>query len=112
MCEIFGVLPDNIFTENQINNILSTNKKEVEIKEAEILYYINNVSLIENKSDPEEFFISDKMGGNIKFILENYCTKRQAVILDMRMDGLSYFEIGKKFQVTSERIRQIEKKAL
>lgn len=67
-------------------------------------------------ADPEEEVISDSMKDDIDDVLETLTPKEAEVIryrfgLDGR-EALSLKEVGDRFDLTKERIRQIEKKAI
>ena len=70
----------------------------------------------ERNMSPEDFTTNEILKEEIKSVLETLQPREQQV-LDLRfglIDGTSYTleEVGKKFNVTRERIRQIEAKAL
>lgn len=97
------------------------NKVLFETKKDGILYknvspsYINELKKREIES-PQETLERHELKKAIKEILETLTTKEAAVIkCHFGLDGeqpLTLKEIGKKFSLTQERIRQIEKKAI
>jgi RNA polymerase sigma factor (sigma-70 family) len=107
-------LPEELFTENQLNTSLETNQRILEIEEAELKFMLNNESMM--KSLEQSVFETERTKA-IDICL-NSLTPRECTVISMRMGIGDYYreytleEIGRKFDVNRERIRQIEKKAL
>ena len=113
---ILKLVPEMLFTENQLYAELETNKSTLEIKEAEVQYYLNQSN--ENILDsPEKSYAEEGMLSQLEKTLCNL-TPLENEIISMRY-GLApynhshtYDEISKNFNFTRERARHIECKAL
>lgn len=114
MCEKLNWLPEEIFTQNQIDLELETNKFTKTVQEAEMRYLIENAEpqvLIEELIDKERAF--DELEEQLKTL-----TPREEKVLRMRFGLDPYIkshtleETGKQMGNHRERIRQIEAKAL
>lgn len=111
ICEIFSCAPEDIFTDTQINQKLETNKKYIEMKEAEIISFMENQYQIEHKSTAESFFIENKRSDTLNKLM-GVLTQRERRVIDLRMDEVTFSDIAKEMGVTGERIRKIEAKAM
>lgn len=115
LCDKLNCLPEEIFSANQMETALKTNKKTIQVREAEMIYLMNqsnDQSLLEHIVEEEQLKTATEIA------LSNI-TPREKEIISMRF-GLGKYEgqthtleeIGNKFDVTRDRIRQIEAKAL
>lgn len=105
--------PENLFSEEQMTMELKTNKRSIEVQEAEIKFMIKNNNNIKSL---EEIIYNENLSNKIEESL-NLLTPREEKVLKMRFgidDGKEHTleAIGKIFGVQKERIRQIEAKAL
>jgi len=107
--------PEDLFTESQLNTVLETNKRSVQVKEAEMKFMLEN-SQEETLSLDYEIY-EDQRKEMIESQL-NLLVPREEDVIKMRF-GLGEYdreytldEIAKKHNRTTERIRQIEAKAL
>jgi len=108
LCDIFLCSPEDIITEEQKSMELSNNKRFVEVGMAELEYSEKDKFLLEDKSRPE---VSCENRESKDFLEKAFAvlSSRNRKILEMRiMDEMSYVEIGKHFDLTAERIKQIE----
>lgn len=116
VCKIANFLncsPEQLFTEAQINSQLESNKKTIMIAEAECKFFLENVKepdLLEN------IVFNDNRDKSIDLSLDSLSNKERKII-NMRFglngeDDHTLEEVGKQFDVTPQRIRQIERKAL
>lgn len=115
MADILACAPEDLFSDIQMHSVLKTNKRTVEVNEAEMKFMLeqsNNTSklLEDHYSDEQRDYAVEKM-------LETLTPKEQKII-EMRM-GLGEYdrehtlkEIGDGMGVGMERIRQIEARAL
>lgn len=114
LCGIFNCIPEELFSANQMETALETNKKTYKVNEAEMQFMLDNHQDIKSLEDQ---VLNDQMDKSIANILKTL-TPREEEVIKMRMglgdDGISYTleEIGKKFDINRERVRQIEDKAL
>jgi hypothetical protein len=111
LCEFFKCLPDHIFPEEHLHTPLETNTSSVEVSMEELKSIPGLVS-----SSPETVLISAEVDNALDIAL-NSLTARQQDVVRMRfglLDGkeYTYREIGEKYDVSSGRVQQIEKKAL
>jgi RNA polymerase sigma factor (sigma-70 family) len=111
---ILECLPEDFFTENQLNTALETNKRVLEVEEAELQFMLENKQVM--KSLEQSVYETERTKA-IDNALESL-TPRECKVIEMRM-GLgkanrehTLEEVGKVFGVTRDRIRQIEAKAL
>jgi len=87
------------------------------VREVISIYFINGDFVKDiNAMTPEEYATNEILKEEIKAVLETL-QEREQEVLELRfglIDGTSHTleEVGKKFNVTRERIRQIEAKAL
>lgn len=110
LSKILKCLPEDLFTEKQLRLILDKNKKEVIIKESEMEYIINAPHNL--CPSPEGIAISEEVSLGIKQALQTL-TPREQKIIEMRFtQELTYKNCGIIFNVSTERARQIEGKAL
>jgi RNA polymerase primary sigma factor len=106
--------------ENSVADIINASRDYVSL-DAPIMFdkkerYLSEVLKDTNFKEPEERLIDESLKETIFKSLETLSEKEQEVIkLRYGLDGidpLSLKEIGKRFNLTKERIRQIEKKAI
>jgi len=114
LCDVLKCAPEEIFSANQMEASLATNKKTLLVNEAEAIYIMNQT---DSQKMLEEQVFDDQRNDAILTILSTLAP-RERQIIEMRM-GLGEYnkehtlkECGKKFNVNKERIRQIEQKAL
>lgn len=104
LCEYLNKMPSELFSPEQLEP-LETNRAEIELTVEQCLSIPRNIDPLQEIENT----------GAIYAALENL-TKRERTVIEMRfgLDGpeQTYDEIGKEFDVTRERIRQIEDKAL
>lgn len=112
--ELLGCDPLDFFTDTQLHTILKTNKRSIQVNEAEMRFVLTN----QNQPKLLEDMVQDEQKEKaINDSLETLTT-REKEIIKMRM-GLgdynkdhSLYEIGQKLNLSVERIRQIEERAL
>ncbi len=106
--------------ENSVSDIINASRDYVSL-DAPIMFdkkerYLSEILKDNNFKEPEERLIDESLKETISKSLETLSDKEQKVIkLRYGLDGvdpLSLKEIGKRFNLTKERIRQIEKKAI
>ncbi len=111
--EILKCSPDELFSEVQIHTELKTNKRALEVGEAEMKFMLENQGPKEKML--EDVIDDEQRTGAIENAL-NQLSPREKDIVEMRL-GLdtnmsTYVEIAKKYGLSHERVRQIERKAL
>jgi RNA polymerase primary sigma factor len=106
--------------ENSVSDIINASRDYISL-DAPIMFdkkerYLSEILKDTNFREPEEKLINESLKETISKSLETLSDKEQKVIrLRYGLDGidpLSLKEIGKRFSLTKERIRQIEKKAI
>jgi len=106
--------------ENSVSDIINASRDYISL-DAPIMFdkkerYLSEILKDSNFKEPEERLIDESLKETISKSLETLSEKEQKVIkLRYGLDGvdpLSLKEIGKRFNLTKERIRQIEKKAI
>lgn len=104
----------DLFSEVQMNTLLKTNKRSIQVHEAEMKF------MLENNNDIkllEENILLEQQNNEIEKQLKTL-TAREQEILDMRFGRGKYDqeyslrECGEKYGISGNRIRQIEEKAL
>ena len=114
LCEELSCMPEDLFSDVQMQTAIETNKRHIEVGEAEMRFMLDNTKtpmLLEDETHMAR--LPDK----ISQLLETL-TPREAKIISMRFGVGEYErshtlrEIGKECDVSSPRIRDIEAKAL
>jgi DNA-directed RNA polymerase specialized sigma subunit len=105
---------EDFFTETQMHTILKTNKRSIQVNEAEMRFMIekeNNIKLLDDVIDAEK-------RDNVLLKSLETLTPREQKLIEMRY-GLGEYssiltleECGKELDITRERVRQIEIRAL
>ena len=113
LCDVLRCTPDELFTQNQLDVELETNKFTYELKEAEMKFLVSNA--VEPKLI-EDIVHGDRTEQAINECLETL-TPREQKILNLRFglngnEEMTLREVGKIFGITPERVRGIESKAL
>lgn len=112
LCDILGCIPEELFSAKQMEVALETNKRTLQVKEAEMLFMINQSETLLL----EEIIDNDNMKKTLEEKLFTL-TSREKKVLELRFglnneDENTLKEVGEKFGVDKERIRQIESKSL
>lgn len=113
ICDILLCSPEELFSEVQLTTALESNRRTIEVNEAEMQFMLQNQCenlLLEDQLDRDR--LSSKMDELLKTL-----TPREAKVIRARfgLDGRgaqTLEEIGRLFDVNKERIRQLEAKAL
>jgi RNA polymerase sigma factor (sigma-70 family) len=112
--ELLGCSPENFFTDIQLNSVIKTNKRSIQVNEAEMKFMLESS---ENKQKLLESIVEDDQRD--KTIEEVLCTltPREQKVIEMRM-GLGNYncehtlaEVGLEVGISPERTRQVEQKA-
>ena len=113
--EILGCAPEDFFTDVQLNTILKTNKRHIEVHEAEMKFMLENNQ--QKQKLLEEIVEEDQQKKSIENMLQ-FLTPRESKVLQMRF-GLGEYcnthtleECGIEMNITRQRVRYIEAKAL
>ena len=113
MCEILICSPEDLFSEVQLTTALESNRRSLEVNEAEMQF------MLENRVEPlllEDQILQERLPAKIELMLSTL-TPREAKVIKLRY-GLddcapqTLEEVARLFDSSRERIRQIEAKAL
>lgn len=114
MCDLLRCSPEDLFSDVQMTTAIDSNKRTIEVNEAEMRF------MLENNSEPmflEDQMDKDRLPSKIEELLSTL-TPREAKVVSMRF-GLGEYshvhtlqEVAQSQNVNRERIRQIEAKAL
>ncbi len=114
MCDILQCSPEDLFSEVQLTTALESNKRTLEVNEAEMQFALDSTQEVRSL---ESTVHRDRIEGKVTELLETL-TPKEAKTLSMRF-GLGEYthahtleEVAKAQDVTRERVRQIEQKAL
>jgi RNA polymerase primary sigma factor len=113
LCETLNCVPEELFTAQQMDLELKSNKRTLLVNEAEMRHHLERFNDVKSLEDQR---MDEQLHETLNNTLEQL-TAREQKVLDMRFgltDGISHTleEIGINFGVNRERIRQIEAKAL
>lgn len=108
VCEILDCLPEDIFPDENLFEPLNKNKLEAVIssEQARQLSYQADEIGVDNAIDRARLgCLFDSLG--------TVLTEREVNVMRMRYeDGMTLRDVGRNFDVTATRVRQIEEKAL
>lgn len=103
LADILGVLPDELFVEEQQTVRLETNKAYIEIGRQQALSCVTGLEKIEQQIDVKR--VVDKLMAN--------STPREKIVIDCRYtQDMTLDETAKRIGVSTARVRQIEANAL
>lgn len=112
LSEFFGCLPEDIFSEDHINNVLDTNRAEAEVKFVDIYRFISEGSA--ERMIPENIVFENERAEVISKLLSTLKPKEREVIrLRFGLDGEEEHtleEAGKTLGLTREGARQNEER--
>ena len=109
LAKFFGVSEDDLFPPSVKHSALKTNKFFVAASEAEISIMLESMEA--NALPPDEIILRVERRQILKRLLNNL-PARTCRILDQRLDGKLYKEIGAVEKISVEKVRQIERRAL
>lgn len=114
LAEFFGCLPEDIFSEDHINNVLDTNRTEAEVNFVDIYRFISEGSA--ERMIPENIVFENERAEVISKLLSTLKPReREVIVLRFGLDGgeeLTLEEAGKTLGLTREGARQNEERAL
>lgn len=114
ICDLLMCLPEELFSEVQLTTALESNKRTMQVNEAEMRF------MLENQSETlslESQIHHDRLPGKINEIMETL-TPREAKVISMRFglgeyeEAHMHHEIAKELEVSSNRVAQIEQKIM
>lgn len=118
LADALGVMPDDLFNASQRTMAIQKNHVTKFISEHEV----HRLAVAEMNAGRLEFLQDnaaieelqeEAMSGLCEGMMEEVLTPREAKILRLHtMEGMPYSEVGKQFDISLERVRQIELKAL
>lgn len=104
LCETIGVLPDEVFTEAHYQ-ILKTNR-------AQFVADMSDMARLAQVQTPDELLEQKELSGVVQSVLSTLTQREQHVLNRHTIEGETYDEIAKTLNVSRERVRQINEKAL
>jgi RNA polymerase sigma factor (sigma-70 family) len=113
--DLLGCDPIDLFTDTQLNTILKTNKRSLQINEAEVKFMLESS---ESRNKMLEVLVEEEQRNKKIDEALSLLTPRQRLVIEMRMGmgeyttPLTLDECGNILGVGRERIRQIEAKSL
>lgn len=112
LSDILGCAPEDFFTDTQLNTILQSNKRSVQVHEAEMKFMLEQSP----QHLLEEIVEQDQMGETVNKMVTTLNHQEQKVInLRFGLEGNEEHtlkQVSEIMNVTTERIRQIELRAL
>jgi len=113
LCDALECMPEDLFTETQMTTALETNKRILQVNEAEMKFTLENMN---NQKSLEQILDEGDLGKKVVEVLETL-TPREEKIIGMRFGINGYSEtpmdeIAKYFDVSRNRIKQIQQTAL
>ncbi len=113
MCEILNCSPEDLFNETQLQAAIESNKRTLEVNEAEMKFMMSSAK---QEVLLEDELHMDRLPATIDKVLDTLMG-REKTIIEMRFGlkgerPLTLSETASQLKVTPERIRQIELKCL
>ncbi|MDE1868198.1 MAG: hypothetical protein KGI08_10885 [Thaumarchaeota archaeon] len=113
LCDVFACSIEDLFTEDQLQTILETNRFIAKVSKAEMQFMLNQTK---KQLSCEEQYVLEKLPQDVAGLLDTL-TPREKRIIQMRfgLDGekaKTAREVAQEFDVSPVRIQQIEGKAL
>lgn len=114
IAELLNCSPLDLFTDTQIHTLLKTNKRSLQVNEAEMKFMLENSN---NQKMLEEIVDDERRDNEINKQL-NTLSPREQKVINMRFGMGDYSreysldEVGESIECSRERVRQIEAKAL
>jgi RNA polymerase sigma factor (sigma-70 family) len=107
LADFFGVLPDEMFNEQQLYHELKTNRSETAISQESLQQFMLQLDALE----PEQLYLEDQKNTLLNDAIENLNPKLKTII-SMRYgfndnDPMTLEEIASECGLTRERVRQL-----
>ena len=110
--EVLGAAPTDLWTEQQLTIKLHRNSGEREIDADLVHHLLEQRSQMEYLPSPEDHLIERETNQLVDDLLNKIRPREKNVLISRFQNDETYEEVGKKMDVSRERARQIEAKAL
>lgn len=110
LCEYFDCIPEELFSANQMEKALKSNKRSTEVSEAEAKFYLENSSA--EQPLLEEFVLADQKKISLDKALETLSPRIRDIIIRREVEGETLQHIADSYGLSRERIREICHKGL
>ena len=107
--EVLSCLPEDIYPEQHIDAALEKNKSQIKVDKNDLREFMG---LLESEAttDPVAFLESRERAELVRFAI-SCLPERSRDVLERRLDDVTLAEVGGKYDISRERVRQIEMKA-
>ena len=110
--EVLGAAPTDLWTEQQLTIKLHRNSGEREIDADLVHHLLEQRRQMEYLPSPEDHLLEKETNQLVHDLLNTIRPREKEVLISRFQNDETYEEAGKKMNVTRERVRQIEAKAL
>jgi RNA polymerase sigma factor (sigma-70 family) len=108
--EVLGAAPLDLWTDKQLTTRLNRNTGEFYVDEKALHAMIESNIQAMTLPDPSDVAEQSQLANAVQDVLKTL-TDREQQVLALRLKDETYDDVGKHFDVTRERVRQIEAKA-
>lgn len=110
--EVLGAAPTDLWTEQQLTIKLNRNSGEREIDADLVHHLLEQRSQMEYLPSPEDHLLERETNQLVDDLLNTIRPREKDVLISRFQNDETYEEVGKKMNVSRERAREIEAKAL
>ena len=110
--EVLGAAPSDLWTEQQLTIKLHRNSGEREIDADLVHHLLEQRSQVDYLPSPEDHLLERETNQLVHDLLNTIRPREKDVLISRYQNDETFDEVGKKMNVTRERVRQIEQKAL
>ena len=110
--EVLGAAPTDLWTEQQLTIKLHRNSGEREIDADLVHHLLEQRRQMDYLSSPEDHLLERETNQLVDDLLNKIRPREKDVLISRYQNEETLVEVGKKMNVTQERVRQIEAKAL
>ena len=110
--EVLGAAPTDLWTEQQLTIKLHRNSGEREIDADLVHHLLEQRRQMDYLSSPEDHLLERETNQLVHDLLNKIRPREKDVLISRYQNEETLVEVGKKMNVTQERVRQIEAKAL
>ena len=110
--EVLGAAPTDLWTEQQLTIKLHRNSGEREIDGDLVQHLLEQRRQMDYLPSPEDHLLERETNQLVDDLLNTIRPREKEVLINRFQNDETLVEVGKKMNVTQERVRQIEAKAL
>ena len=110
--EVLGAAPTDLWTEQQLTIKLHRNSGEREIDGDLVQHLLEQRQQMDYLPSPEDHLLEKETNQLVDDLLNKIRPREKDVLISRYQNEETLVEVGKKMNVTQERVRQIEAKAL